>query len=42
MEERTKTDWAYFIKYGTGLLALIAVLFFLAKFVIPIIWSLLK
>ena len=41
-ESKSKTDWAYFIKYSAGLLALFAILYFVAKFIIPIIWSLIR
>lgn len=41
-EDIKTTDWAYFIKYGAGLLALVAVLYFLAKYIIPIVWRLIS
>ncbi len=41
-EDKVTNSWAYFIKYGVGFLALLAVLYFLAKYIIPIIWSLIR
>lgn len=40
--EDTKTDWAHLIKYGAGLLALTLILYFLAIYIIPIIWRLIR
>lgn len=39
MESKT-TDWSTAFKYGAYIVGLIAILYFLAKFVVPIIWYL--
>lgn len=42
MENGTKTDWGYIAKYAAGLLALVIVLYFMARYIIPIVWALLR
>ncbi|WP_366922820.1 hypothetical protein [Metallumcola ferriviriculae] len=39
MESKT-TDWSTAFKYGAYIIGLIAVLYFLAKYIVPLMWHL--